>query len=182
MGLDKFEKQIKDHQEYFEKDPTMDHMDKFFFKLKEDEKSDSKPLLKWNNNSWWIGIAASISLLVSIGWFLSQQEFSQNTEQQMGLSLELNEIKSYYTKESNEKLEDINNCSDLASTTKDLIKTTKVQLMKLDFNADKIESKLKQAAGNTRLELAYIQNLKAKNDLLDKMHTQICGNQNVLTQ
>ncbi len=70
----------------------------------------------------------------------------------------------------------------MSANTQKLINATENQLMKLDFNVEKIEDKLKEAAGNKRLELAYIQNLKAKNDLLNKMHNQICNKQNVLTQ
>lgn len=182
MGLDKFEKQIKDNQEYFKKEPSMDHMDKFLFKLREQEDEQKDKFLKWDKSSWWIGIAASLSLFISIAWFIYQQEPMQNKKQQMGLSFELNEIKTYYTKESNKKLDEINNCSDMSSSTQKLIKATETQLMKLDFNVDKIENKLKEASGNKRLELAYIQNLKAKNDLLDKMHNEICNKQNILIQ
>ena len=99
MGLDKFEKQIKDHQEYFEKEPSMDHMDKFFFKLQEQKEEQKVPFITWPKSNWWIGIAASVSLLISISWFIFEQAPHQHKQQQMGLSFELCEIKAYYNKE-----------------------------------------------------------------------------------
>jgi len=182
MGLSKFEKQIKDHQEYFEKDASMDHLEKFLFKLKEQEEKKKKETINWSQGSWWIGIAASLSLLISIAWFISQQPQELKQQQQMGLSFELYEIKSYYNNDSDKKLKQINSCSDMSHKSQKLIATTETQIMKLDYNVDKLEDKLKAASGNKKLELAYIQNLKAKNDLLNKMYQEICHNQNVLTQ
>lgn len=185
MGLDKFEKMIKNNQEYFEKEPSSEHMDKFFFKLQ--EKQDKNQLFKTSNNSnksWWIGIAATISLLVSIGWFISQQKLDIKNAQQMGLSSELMNIKNYYKHESEKKLNEINQCANQSETTQKLIKTTENQLMKLDYNSDKIENKLKDLQGNEKLELAYIQSLKTKNDLINQMHDEICkqDNNNLMTQ
>lgn len=182
MGLDKFEKQIKSNQEYFEKEPSSEHMDKFFFKLQ--EKQNQNQLFKSSNNSntaWWIGIAASISLLVTIAWFISQTEISTRSNQQMGLSAELMNIKTYYNSESDKKLKEINACANQSETTQKLLKTTETQLMKLNFNSEKIESKLKESEGNERLQTAYIQSLKTKNDLINQMHTEICKRENNLT-
>lgn len=185
MGLNKFEKLIKDNQEYFEQEPSMDHMDKFFFKIKEKEEDQKKAFLKNDQRAWWIGIAATISLLISIGWFISIQDIPSFKNQQMGMSLELNEIKTYYTKESDQKLKEINQCANQSPTTQKLIASTETQLKKLTFNADKLENKLITTGGNKKLEMAYIQSLKVKNDLVNQMHHEICKpsyNSNLLTQ
>ena len=182
MGLDKFEKIIKDNQEYFEKEPSMEHMDKFLFKLREQEETTQKKSFIWKKNSSWLAIAASISILIGIAWMLQQQAPQAFENQTMGLSLELNDIKTYYSNHSNKKLQEIKNCSDQSENTKKLIETTEMQLLRLDFNTEKIGNKLKEASGNKRLELAYIQNLKAKDDLLNNMQTQICSKKNILTQ
>lgn len=185
MGLDNFEKLIKNNQEYFEKEPSSEHMDKFFYKMQ--EKQNRNQLFKTSNNNnkaWWIGIAASLSLLITIGWFISQQEIDTKNNQQMGLSSELMNIKNYYNSESEKKLKEITACANQSETTQKLIKTTETQLMKLSYNSDKIESKLKESQGNKRLETAYIQSLKTKNDLINQMHNEICkqGNNNLMTQ
>jgi len=185
MGLDKFEKLIKDNQEYFEKDPSSEHMDKFYFKLQ--EKQNDNQLFKTSNNkntAWWIGVAATLSLLISIGWFISKQNIETRNNQQMGLSSELMNIKAYYNNESNKKLKEIEQCANQSRTTQKLIKTTETQIMKLDFNSEKIEDQLKESKGNKRLETAFIQNLKTKNDLLNQMHEEICEqeNRNLMTQ
>ncbi len=182
MGLNNFEKIIKDHQEYFESDPSMEHMDKFLFKLKEKEKTTTKTIFSWQQSSFWLGIAASISILISMAWFIQQQAPQEFESDQMGLSMELYEIKTYYNSESTKKLKEIKNCTTPTQNTKKLIETTEAELMKLDYNSEKIENKLKNAAGNKKLELAFIQNLKAKNDLLETMQNQICSNKNILTQ
>jgi len=182
MGLDKFEQQIKDSHEYFEQEPSMEHMDKFLFKLQEQKEAKKTNLISWNKSSWWIGIAASLSLLISIGMFINRNPIPQKQPQQMGLSMELLEIKTYYNNESEKKLEKINQCNHKTANTQKLIENTESQIMKLDFNADKLENKLLVASGNKRVELAFIQNLKAKNDLINKMYVEICSNQNLLTQ
>jgi len=182
MGLNKFEKTIKDNQEYFDKEPSMEHMDKFLFKLREQEDTSKKKGFNWKKNSSWLAIAASISILIGIAWIFQQQAPLAFEKHQTGLSLELNDIKTYYSNNSNKKLQAIKNCSDQSDNTKKLIASTEVQLLKLDFNTEKIENKLKKASGNKRLELAYIQNLKAKNDLLNNMQNQICTKKNILTQ
>ncbi|NOR87562.1 MAG: hypothetical protein GQ527_08145 [Bacteroidales bacterium] len=181
MGLDQLEKTIKNNQEYFDKEPSMDHMDKFLFKIREQEEEKPTSFLKWEKSSWWIGVAASISLLLTISWFIMQQPIQQS-KQQMGISMELYEIKSYYNSESDKKMDEINNCANNSSETKKLIETTESELMKISFNVEKIENRLKEAAGNKKLELAYIQSLKAKNDLVNKMHSEICINDNNITQ
>lgn len=185
MGLDKFEKLINENKEYFEQEASSEHMDKFFFKLQ--EKQNENQLFNSNNNqnkSWWIGIAASLSLLVTIAWFISHQQIDTKKTQQMGLSTELMNIKSYYSLESEKKLSEINSCAHQTETTQKLLKTAESQLMKLDYNSDKIEDKLKNSQGNKRLETAYIQSLKTKNDLISQMHDQICNkeNHNLMTQ
>ena len=182
MGLNKFEKIIKENQEYFDKEPSMEHMDKFLFKLREQEETIKKKSFLLGKNRSWLAIAASISILIGIAWVFQQQAPRAFENKQMGLSLELNDIKTYYSHNSNEKLQEIKNCSNQSENTQKLIETTKVQLLKLDFNTEKIENKLKEASGNKRLELAYIQNLKAKNDLLNNMQAQICSKKNILTQ
>jgi len=183
MGLDKFEKLIKDNQEYFDQEPSMDHMDKFFFKLKEKEEGQKKAFINNDQRAWWIGIAASISLLISIGWFISIQEAPSVNKQKMGLSLELNEIKSYYDKESDKKLLEINQCAQQSPTTQKLLALTETQLQKLSFNADKLENQLILTGGNKKIEMAFIQNLKIKNDLVNQMHKEMCiQRNNVITQ
>lgn len=183
MGIDKFENLIKDNKEYFEKEPSMDHMEKFFFKLQEQEEEKKTIFINNDQRAWWIGIAASLSLLISIGWFITQQPTESQKRQEMGLSLELTEIKSYYTQESTKKLKEINQCADQGSVTQSLIASTETQLKKLAFNVEKLEDKLKDASGNKKIELAYIQNLKAKSDLVNQMHNQICNqNNNIITQ
>jgi len=183
MGLNNFEKLIKENQEYFEQEPSMDHMDKFFFKLKEKEEDQKNAFLKNDQRAWWIGIAAAISLLISIGWFISIQDIQSTEKQQMGLSLELNEIKSYYNKESDKMLEEINQCANQSPTTQKLMATTETQLKKLTFNADKLENKLMTTGGNKKIEMAYIRSLKVKNDLVNQMHAEICNpNNNIVTQ
>ena len=182
MGLNKFEKTIKDNQEYFDKEPSMEHMDKFLFKLREQEETINKKTFGWKRNSSWLVIAASISILIGIAWVFQQQKPPAFENPQMGLSLELTDVKTYYSHNSNKKLQEIKSCSDQSENSRKLIETTKIQLLKLDFNTEKIENKLKEASGNKRLELAYIQNLKAKNDLLNNMQAQICSKKNILTQ
>lgn len=182
MGLSKLENTIKDNIEYFEKEPSMDHMDKFLFKLKENEEEKKSSFIKLSDGSWWIGIAASISLLVTIAWFIGTQSFQFKNNQQMGLSLELNEIKNYYTQESDKKMKEINECTNNSNIKQKMISDTESQILKLNFNAENIENKLIEAKGNKKLELAYIQSLKAKNDLVNKMHDEICVNNNSLTQ
>ena len=182
MGLNRMEKDIKNNREFFEQEPSMEHMDKFLFKLREQEETTKKKNFSWKKNSSWLAIAASISILIGIAWILQQQEPQGFNRQQMRLSLELNDIKTYYSNNSNQKLLEIKSCSDQSENTKRLIETTEMQLLKLDFNTEKIEDKLKEASGNKRLELAYIQNLKAKDDLLNNMQTQICSKKNILTQ
>jgi len=179
MGLDKFEKLIKDNQEYFEKEPSSEHMDKFYFKMQESQNENQLFKTSANTNkAWWIGIAATISLLVSIGWFISQQKIASNNTQQMGLSAELINIKTYYNNESDKKLKEIEQCTNQSQTSQKLIKSTETQIMKLDFNTEKIEDLLKNSQGNQRLETAFIQNLKTKNDLLNQMHEEICQQEN----
>lgn len=183
MGLNKLEKLIKENQEYFEQEPSMDHMDKFFFKIKEKEENQKNAFLKNDQRAWWIGIAATISLLISIGWFISIQDMQFSKKQQMGLSLELNEIKSYYNKESDKKLQEINQCVNQSTSTQKLMASTETQLNKLSFNTDKLENKLIETGGNKKIELAYIQSLKIKNDLVNQMYKEICKqNSNILTQ
>lgn len=183
MGIEKFENLIKDNKEYFEKEPSMDHMEKFFFKLQEQEEEKKTIFINNDQRAWWIGIAASLSLLISIGWFITQQPTESQKRQEMGLSLELTEIKSYYTQESTKKLNEIIQCADQSEGTQRLIASTENQLEKLAFNVEKLEDKLKDASGNKKIELAYIQNLKAKSDLVNNMHNQICKQSiNILTQ
>lgn len=180
MGLDKFEKLLAENQEYFEKEPSSEHMDKFYFKLQ--EKQNENQLFKSSNNnntSWWIGIAASISLLITLGWFISQQKIEIKNNQQMGLSTELMNIKTYYNHESEKKLKEITQCANQSETTQKLIKTTETQIMKLNFNSELIEDKLKDSQGNKRLETAYIQSLKTKNDLINHIHEEICKQENI---
>ena len=73
-------------------------------------------------------------------------------------------------------------CSKNSPGTDRLLKSTESQILKLDFNAEKIENQLQTATGNKRLELAYIQSLKAKNDLVSQVYEEICSKSNLLTQ
>jgi hypothetical protein len=184
MGIEKFEKIIKENKDFFEEDPSSEHMDKFFFKLQ--EKQNKNQLFKTSKNSnkaWWIGVAATLSLLVTIGWFISQQTIETRESQQMGLSAELLKIRSYYANESEKKIKKINECANQSETTKRLVESSETQIKKLSFNADKIEYKLKESAGNKRLEMAYVKSLKTKNDLLNKIYAEVCNrDNNLLTQ
>ncbi|OYT17040.1 MAG: hypothetical protein B7C24_04775 [Bacteroidetes bacterium 4572_77] len=169
MGLDKFEKQIKNHQEFFEQEPSMEHMDKFLFQLQE-KKATVKTLS--NNFKWWMSIAASIVVLIGFGWFIQNQNIS--TQTQNNLSAELFEIKNYYNMESEKKLVAINECAQGSQKEEKLLKNTEIQLQKIDFNTQKLEHKLKNAQGNKQIELAYVKSLKAKNDIINTMYNEMC--------
>lgn len=184
MGLNNIEDIIKKNQEYFDEEPSSDHMDKFFFKLQEKKQVNKNFIASNSDKAWWIGIAATISLLVTIGWFISQQEIKTQQKQEMGLSMELMEIKSYYNQESDKKLEDIKQCANQSESTKKLLASTESQLQKLNFNSQKLENRLKETGSNKRLEIAYIQSLKTKTDLVNQMHQELCkqNDHNLMTQ
>jgi|GEM_PF-6531861 hypothetical protein len=182
MGLDKFEKAIQENREFFEKEPSMEHMDKFLYKLKESSNNNSLSA-SYENKTWWIGIAATLLILVSMGWFIQMQAGKMNQKQEQFLSAELIEVKSYYTFESQKMLKEITECSTSSPAKKVVLESTQNQLQKMNFNAEKLENKLKEASGNKKLELAYIQSLKAQNDLVNQVYNEICKpTQNMLTQ
>ena len=182
MGLDKFEKAIQENREFFEKEPSMEHMEKFLFKLKETNNSNSSTA-SYKNKSWWLGIAATLLILVSMGWFIQMQSKNFSSQNELTLSSELIEVKSYYTFESQKMLKEITECSASSPAKKVVLESTQNQLQKMSFNAEKLENKLKEAAGNKKLELAYIQSLKAQNDLVNQVYNEICKpSQNMLIQ
>jgi hypothetical protein len=182
MGIEKIKEVIQENREYFEKDPSMDHMNKFLFKLQEQKEEKKTDAMRWSANKWWIGMAASVSLLIGISWFIINHEISPKDNNQTNLTTELFEIKSYYHMETEKKLQKMNACAKKSPNTDRLLKSAESQLLKLDFNADMLEYKLQTASGNKKLELAYIQSLKAKNDLVSRVYEEICSSSHLLTQ
>lgn len=177
------EKDIKNNREFFEQEPSMEHMDKFLFKLQEEKGQSSTSLLP-EKKQWLLAIAASIIILIGMTWFIQDQALNNIQTPPQDLSFKLYEIKAYYTQNSDKKWADINECSQSSERNKKILKNTENQLLKLDYNTEKIALQLKDANGNKKLELAYIQSLKAKNDLVNTMYNQICSPQQnqLLTQ
>ena len=182
MGIDQIKKVIQENREYFEKEPGMDHMDTFLFKLQDQKEKKKTNAVNWSANRWWIGMAASVSLLIGISWFIINHPSVDNISNQTSLSPELYQIKSYYNMETEKKLQKMTVCAKKSPATDRILKSTESQILKLDFNADLIENKLQTAKGNKRLELAYIQSLKAKSDLVSQIYQEICAGSNLLTQ
>ena len=182
MGINNFEKLIQSNQEYFEKEPSIDHMEKFAFMLREQEEVKKKSFLLVKQSSWWLAAAASVIILISFSWYMAINPIQQIPQQQIGLSFELTKIKNYYTQDNTKKLKEIGRCSKRSSQTEKILRTTESQLMKLNFNAEKIENKLVEAPGNKQLELAYVLSLKTQNDIVNKVHQEICSNNKLLTQ
>jgi len=183
MGLDKIEKIVHENRDYFEQEPEMEHMNKFLFKLQEQKEKEGFTRINRKKYNWIISVAASVSILIAMSWFIIQHPMpQQNTSKQISLSTELYEIKTYYNRETEKKLKEIDECIKKTPKTESLLNSTKSQILKLDFNVNNIEDKLKKASGNERLKMAYIKNLKAKNDLVSQVYNEICTNSNLLTQ
>lgn len=177
------EKDIKNNREFFEQEPSMEHMDKFLFKLQEENEPTGTTIFA-EKNRWLLAIAASIVILIGMTWFIQDQALNNIQAPQQERSFELYEIKAYYTQNSEKKWADINECSQGSDKNKKILRNTENQLLRLDYNTEKIALRLKEANGNKKLELAYIQSLKAKNDLVNTMYNQICSPQQnqLLTQ
>jgi len=180
MGVNNLENKIRENKAFFDSEPSHDHFKNFQAKLALSEKPKiiHRGFVFNSNKAFAFAASVTILLLVTIFALLD----SPKIETQPQLSEELMHVKMYYSHQTDDKIDKIRNC---ASETDDMLfETAENRLQKLDNNTQILEQKLGEAHGNKQLENAYIQSLKAKSDVVDKIYTQLCieNTNSIITQ
>ncbi|WMN11355.1 hypothetical protein QYS49_38085 [Marivirga salinae] len=154
-----------------------DKLDQFIKDNKSDFESDFNPENNWNkieskisknknqNNSVWM-IAASIVLLLSLGWLIyDRAQLTDKINELESLSVNnkpYSEIESYYQQNIEEKTALVNQIS----TTKNIEVNT--DLKSLNKKYEELKAKVKEQGGHPQVVNAMIQNLQTQIEILEQ--------------
>ena len=168
------EEKIKTNKELFETaEPSQGHFDKFRDKL---ERLDEAPTPSTGGYRMLRRIAASFLMLFSLGvalFFLNQQFIANNLNASQ-LPPELLEVKMYYNKEVNTKLEKIEQCASSPEDAAAIRQLVQGEITALEQNTQSLEHEFSKNSNNERVKNALILNYKTKSELLDDILRRLC--------
>lgn len=148
--------------------PNEGHEKRFLSKL-----NDSKSLTKYSEtktNFWkpFLGIAASIALILSI-FVVTQQE--NNTGDLASVSPKMAETQDFFTLTINEELNKLNAAS--TPEVKNLIDDALLQIKKLENDYNSLKTDLIESGDDNRVIYAMISNFQNRIDILQNTLEQI---------
>ncbi len=141
------------------------HQNRFLEKL---EATSNK---KTKGGSWWkpLAIAASVALLVTLGWNTFQTETS--TSDLASVSPELKETQSFFTAVIHEELETLKSFEgeDIQKLVDDAMESMKV----LEADYEKLKIDLAESGNDKRVIAAMIANFQSRIDILEQVNNTI---------
>ena len=148
--------------------PNEGHEKRFLSKL-----NDSRSLTKYSEtktNFWkpFLGIAASIALILSI-FIVTQQE--NNTGDLASVSPKMAETQDFFTLTINEELNKLNAAS--SPEVKNLIDDALLQIKKLENDYNSLKTDLIESGDDNRVIYAMISNFQNRIDILQNTLEQI---------
>jgi len=151
-------------------EPTDGHQQRFLEKLQASKGLVSIPKKK---NLWWkpMSIAASVVILLGIGFGMFSKTSSSIDQQVAEISPEVSQTEFYFASLIEEQVKELE--SESTPETKRIIDDTMVQLLKLETNYKVLEQDLIKG-GNSKLILsAMITNFQTRIDLLQNVLNQV---------
>jgi hypothetical protein len=155
-------------------EPPEGHFARFQSKL--DDLHEELPRVR----PWYSGrtfrVAAAIAGLVglTLTLFLINPSLDTNRLAAGTLPPEIQEVRMYYDKLAEEKLQKINECAASTSEASYIQKLVVNEINLLDSSSVKLEQELQSDKDNKRLINALIRNYKTKSDLLDDILNRLC--------
>jgi septal ring factor EnvC (AmiA/AmiB activator) len=163
---DKLEQRFKELDGQFDiEEPKLGHFDRFEVKLA--RQKTQKP--KWNPNTWkWLAIAASISLLFTLG--LGNYSNKQGLEL-ADVSPKMEETQSFFVSTIQQEIENINLKRN--ADNQQIIDDAFKQLNKLEENYKKLTVELDDSDKDKRIIYAMISNFQQRIEILQSLLQQL---------
>lgn len=170
------DEKIRKNKDLFDvAEPKEGHFNRFKEKLNEMQ-GRQQPKIKRRSFSSW-RIAAVLVVLIGISaaliWMLPGNH--SNGVMAAELPEDIREVKQFYDSKAQEKLQQIDQCSensDDAAMVKGMISQ---ELEELDENSANLEKELQDNKDNQRVRDALILNYKTKSDLLESVIYRLCN-------
>jgi len=149
------------------------HQSRFMKKLNAQEKGAK------TSKTWWkpISIAASVLLLIALGW--SNVETEPDSLDLASISPEMEETQSFFTMSINRELETLKEFSD--PNSKKLVDDALLQMENLEVEYEDLKVDLAKSGNDKRVIYAMISNFQNRIDLLEQVIETIEEIQNLKT-
>ena len=168
------EKKIKSEKAFFDKhEPKPGHRERFIDLL------DAEPELRKTHTfeSGWLKIAATLLILISVGFITFNYIVEKESNAQNVLLIEYNEdfksILTYYDEEATEKMNEINRLSQDDDQAGEIKKVVLNQFEDLDISLAAIEKDYSKDPENEKLKAAMINNKRNKVKVMDQVIRQL---------
>ena len=172
------EDKIKKNRELFDvEEPSEGHFERFRQKLEGSLQEEIPRRMRFMPGKMTLRIAAIILTIIAISsviYFLNpieqNNQLSANT-----LPVELQEAKMYYNNIAQEKMQQIDRCTNNEEQATEIRHDAIQQLQQLDSNTTKLEQDLIQNQNNQQIKNALIINYKTKADLMNEILKRLCN-------
>lgn len=151
-------------------EPSLEHQQRFLVKISTAQEGNEKII---NRTKWWkpLSIAASIIILMGVGFGLFQANNNRNNDRIAEISPEIAKSELYFASLIEEQINDLK--SSATPETKKMVEDTMLQLDRLEKDYGLLEQDLLQG-GNSKLILrAMIINFQTRIDLLMEVMKKI---------
>jgi hypothetical protein len=168
------EKKIKNERDYFDPhEPKPGHRERFIDLLEE-----APELQKTSNiNGIWMKIAASLIILISVGYIAFNFITEQKSSAQNVLLIEYNEdfenILTYYDEKAAGKMQEIESLSPNDEQASHVKKSVQQQFEDLDISMAAIEKDYQRNPENEKLKAAMINSKRNKVKVMDQVIQQL---------
>jgi len=168
------EKKIKSEKAFFDQhEPKPGHRERFIDLL------DAEPELRKTSTfgSVWLKIAATLLILISVGFITFNYIVEKESNAQNVLLIEYNEdlksILTYYDEEASGKMNEINRLSKDDDQVGEIKKVVLNQFEDLDISLAAIEKDYSKDPENEKLKAAMINNKRNKVKVMDQVIRQL---------
>lgn len=169
------EEKIRKNRDLFDgAEPPDDHLSRFQSKL--ESLHEAAPVIIKRPSYRFLRIAAVIAVLLalSITYYLISPEMNSSLVSAGTLPREIQEARMYYNKQTEVKMQKINECAASTSEASYIQKIVEDEMILLDSSSVELEKQLQNDADNKRLINALLKNYKTKSDLLDGILNRLC--------
>jgi hypothetical protein len=159
----------KNHEHYDVHEPDEGHFGRFESKL--DAAFHQK---KENRFSSYLKYAAGIIIIASISGYLLLQ-FGGNSSSANPMNEELAQVTEHFNRLTNQKLKEINTCTQSDEEAEKLDQMAREQLKILEADAGSLQEELNNGNSSNKVYGALINNYRTRIKILDNILYQICN-------